>query len=178
MAQLYAAPSPTNARRLAAKKPRSWASVATSRPNGRLDSRLATHVRTTRVGDHRSAGRDAGVGSPVSPGGAEVSADSTSPAVFFIWATSRRTRRGQRNEAGGSGHGSVANVGPLKVARQATLSSLFWASWTPRPEFAARVRIRPPSTSTTTAAGTTGVRAGRRRWRCSSARRSRSAISS
>ena len=42
--QLYAAPSPTNARRVAPKKPRWWASLATNRPNGRLDSRLATHV--------------------------------------------------------------------------------------------------------------------------------------
>ncbi len=130
------------------------------RPNARLLAMLATHVRTRLRGGHDSSSvsrRSAGCRAWFSRGPAVSAA---SPACPAICCTSRSTRRGSRNDGGGSGCGSCAETLLSRLTRQAILSSLFCAAWTPAPASVARVRSRPPSTSTATTPGVAATRTG------------------
>src|SRR5271157_5756457 len=159
--QFQGRPSPKKARAMASKNRRRFASRAICLPNTLEQARLARTVRTSRLGRQSAAG---GMGasarsSTVASRGELEGGDATDRAsLSAIFATCS----GSQKHCGGSGCGSSSNVLRCARIKQALLVSRQPSPLPcpPGPCPGSRVRIRPPSHSTTARfGGASGCRA-------------------
>jgi hypothetical protein len=149
--QFQPRPSPKKAFTSASKNRRRFASRAIWPPKTLASATLLSTVRTNRLGRQSSASTVGVASSASAAAGRGTGAASDSASVSAILAA----WMGSRKHSGGSAWGSTSEVARSARIRQAFLSSRqpSPAKCTPGPCPGWRVRMRPPSHSTTASCG-------------------------